>query len=718
MPQRLFDEIDNWLEGINTSAPADKLTPGSSPRGRNTTLKSIGDSSALIGKRRGALTLNSTPITGAPGLWGFQFKKKSGTKYNLLVSTTGRLDQLNTDTTTTVLNAVAFTAGSSHIPIFAVANDLCFIVNDVDQKKFDGTNVQKFGIARPAAPSTGTAAAGGMAAGTWDACITYYNANTGHESSRSDFTSQVLSGAQKMTVTWSAPVDAQVTHVRVYIRQQTAGANAYRAIAGATPAPDATTGGYLPATLTTTLDITAVQYAAFTLLAPSTTENEPPAVGLKGPCWHQSRMFLFDSGNIYYSKIKDGVPYPEAFDPINFEPVDPNDGDTIVALASFNGKLYVFKKFSIYQLDGVDPNSWTISIVTPNFGCSAMRSIVFADGVMYWWGSNQGLCALSPGTAPVSLGKALIANTIAGTNLNESAYDLVCGGVDVSQETVLMSVPEFGSSTRNTLIIPFNYRRRRFAAEWWNPFDIISLWAVEDSTGLQTLYVGGYAGQTFQWWAAGNDGVPGATTTHGPVNPTVNPLTSTGTTLTDLSATFATAGGGLVERYVYAINSDRTVIQRRRITANTGTQLTVTPAWTANPNTTYTYVVGGIDFQIDTPWMVAPTPFFKKRFEFIFIEASSADLGVILDIDFFVSMDDSAAKKTRTLMLGGIGGLYDASTSVYDSTVFAGTSVTFGKKRIGTVGKTWKARIRNVQADNDVVLYRISVQGEVLGINR
>lgn len=714
MASPLFDEIDNWANGVNTSAPADKLPPGASPRGRNTVLQQIGEDTALMGKRKGALALNSTPITGSPGLWGFQFKKQSGTKYNLLVSTTGRLDQLNSDTTTTVINATAFTSGTSHIPIFAVANDLCFIVNDVDQKKFDGTNVTKFGITRPAAPTATAVAGGAMAAGVWDVALTYFNSATGHESSRSDFSSVTLAaGNLRINVSWLAPTDTQVTHVRVYARQQTAGQNAYRAVAGATPAADATYGGYVPATLATQLDISATQYSAFTLLAPSDVENNPPASGLKAPVWHYSRMFLFDSGNLYYSKIRDNVPFPEAFDPGNYEPVNPNDGDTIVGGASFGGKLYIFKKQSIYRLVGPDPNSWQVELVTADYGCSSIKSVCFADGVMYWWAGALGMAAMAIDGAPVSLGKTYL-GSLTNTVLNETGFSIVAGAVDVQNQTVLMAVPEFGS-TRNTLIVPFSYRAKRFHAEWWNPFDVQSLWPVETSTGLLQLFMGGYSGQTFQWWAAGNDGIPGSTTTHGPA--LASTLSSTATTLTDSAAAFATTGGGLIERYVYAISQDRQTIQRRRITSNTATALTITPAWDNNPNTTYTYVVGGIDFQLDTPWMFAPTQFFKKRYEFLFLMAESIDIGTTVDVDLFVSNSLTAPKKTRTVSIGGTGGVYDAATSLYDTTKYAGAAVTFAKKRAGFVGRTWRARIRNCQADQDVLIYKVAMMGQTLGIN-
>lgn len=708
MARRTFDELTNWAEGANTSTAPDLLPPGAFPRGRNTFLKQIGEGSALVESRRGPLTLNSTPISGSPRVWGFQFRKSNGTSYNLLVSDTGRLDKLNSDTTTSAINAVAFTAGD-HPPTFAVANDLCFIVNDVEQKKTDGTTVYGFGISRPSAPTV-TATAGGTAtAGDWDIAITYYNSATGHESSRSDYTSVTTSsGTQKITVSWSAPVDPQVTHVRVYARKTSLGANAYLAVAGATPAADTTHLGYAVATLSTVLDITPTQYAALTLVAPTTTENNPPAAGLVGPCWHASRLFLHDSGNVYFSKVKNNNPFPESFDPEAVQPVDPDDGDTIVALRSYRGKLVIFKQFATYAITGTDPNSWSVDRVAPIGAASAHAIVEGPDGILYWWANGAlGLVAWDGEGPPLGLGQRLLSPTVASDALAHAQLQHACAAVDEANSTLLFSVPSFGS-TRNDLVIPFNYQLRRFPAEWWNPLDINCLWQTTTSDDTKVVYCGTYSGQVLQWWASANDGVPASSTSSGTVT------SATSTTLTDTTATFGT----LTDRYVYVLNSARSVVQRRRIVSNTGTTLTVSAAWDATPNTTFTYVIGGIAFELDTPWMNGPSAFVKKRYEFLLAEAETDDLSVTLDIDLFTSKNLTDPRKTRTLRVGGSGGLYDASTSLYDTTTFATTGVSYGKVRCGVTGHAWRARVRKVLNNQTITLLKLGMQAVSLSVKR
>jgi hypothetical protein len=927
MAQRFLEEIQNWFFGANTSTSPEMLPDGYMPRARNTHLTLIGDGVAKVTRRRGSTLVNSVAITGGPQVTGFQFKKKDGTKTNLLVSSTGRLDKLNTDGTTTVINASAFTSGASHIPNFAVANDLCFIVNDVDLKKTDGTNVYAFGITRPAAPTVADGGAGGAAGmvGTYDIALSYYNSATGHESSLSDFNSVTIVANHKINVSWSAPVDAQVTHVRVHIRKQALGPTTFRNISGATPAPDATTGGYAVATTATVLDVSDATIAAYIIVSPTISENNPPLASSQYPVWHNNRMFVFDSGNFYYSKIQNNTAFPEAFDPNNIQPVAPNDGDVIMGAFSQWGLLWIWKRFSLWKLDGSDPNSWTLSLVSTNHGAVSQRSIKAADGMLYWWDTSKGPVAFDGSSLPVSVAQQMVASSIAPSQININGLANICAAVDETNFTILWSYPEFNSS-RNTKLLPFNYRAKRFAAEFWNPFDIWGMWDVEDTNGTKNLYFGGYSGYVYKWWSAGNDGLPvftsptysqavvadtpnnywrfseasgdavatvgtrtinfsvfpgpahvtysvnnasilegstglafdggatfgqnlssqlnlGSTFTvefwlnpaasggfrgtiltdapgngifyddtvnkidfrqgghhysttaltpgtlyhiavsvsagnatfyvngvadgtalglaafnsvtqvavdnalasglkcnlfddlaiwttvalsgaqvaahyaarTGHLNTTAGTVTSaTSSTLSDSAAQFSSSGIGFVDQYVYALNTDRTVVQRRRITATTMTQLTVTPNWDTTPNTSWTYVISAIDFQVDTPWLPGGDIFLKKRYEFFFGELASSDSGTTVDVDFFISGEENVPKKSFQLTLGNAGGVYDAATSIYDVTKFATSAFVATRKRLGFTGKNCRVRLRSCAANQDLVVNKLAVQSSPL----
>lgn len=708
----VFEELSNWAGGITTSPAADSLPLGFSPRGRNTTLINIGQGSAQIGCRKGPSTGNPTPITGSPVMLGqYQLKQIDGTKIHLLVSDGGRLDKLNADLTTTAVNATAFTAGTN-FPSFAAVNNMAIIANGVDLKKSNGVTTWAVGITRPAAPTATPAVGGAMSLGAWDVALTYFNSTTGQESSLSDFTTATTAGANlQINVSWLAPADPQVDYVRVHLRKQTLGPNAYIVISGLTPAPNATWNGFPVATLATVANVSDTVFGALKLVSPTVTGNNPPAVTLKFPVWHNSRLFLFDSGNAYYSNITDLTARPESFDPTNVEPINPSDGDIITGAVSAFGKLYIFKKFSMWVLDGYDPNSWTVNNVSYKYGCGSHRTICLAGGAVYWWANTSlGLLTLAGAdTQPLEVGKELLKETLADTNINTLSLNISIGEVDEANDLILFALPTGGGvATRNTTIIPFNYRVKRFVADEWNPMDIASFAVVEDSTSTKTLYVGGYAGQVFKWWQSTNDGVPTGTTGGGTIT-----AGSTSTTLVASAAAFSTVGGKLVERYVYHIPVMGEV-QRRRITGNTGTVLTVTPAWDTALLVNDTFVVGGIDWQLDTPWMHSAAPFIKKRFEFLYVEASTVYNGVTVYADVYTKANLTQVIKTLVYSLANTSAVYDAAT--YDSSRYGVLSTLNKRKKVGVTGKSYRIRLRQLQSDKQLSgLLKVAMQASLLG---
>jgi hypothetical protein len=100
---------------------------------------------------------------------------------------------------------------------------------------------------------------------------------------------------------------------------------------------------------------------------------------------------------------------------------------------------------------------------------------------------------------------------------------------------------------------------------------------------------------------------------------------STNSTVSDSGAAFNTTGNALAGVYVKVISATGTV-QTRLITSNTGTQLTVSPNWTNNPDTTYTYIIGGVESIWRSVWhFIEPTPALNcKGIELLFLPASTA----------------------------------------------------------------------------------------------
>jgi hypothetical protein len=196
---------------------------------------------------------------------------------------------------------------------------------------------------------------------------------------------------------------------------------------------------------------------------------------------------------------------------------------------------------------------------------------------------------------------------------------------------------------------------------------------------------------------------------------------STNTTLTGTKSDGTSPAwtvDALKELYVYAISDDGTTIQRRRITANTANVLTVDVAWSTNPNSTYTFVIGGIDFQWDTAWNTAETPFYKKRLEFLFAQFTSEDSEVVATVELFLDYDAVGPQRTFNIDVSGDAAVYDASSSLYDSSRFALSIQTDARKRVGKTAKAWRVRVRNIQPDKDLVLMKLAMQSVLLTTKR
>jgi hypothetical protein len=702
MGRAFYDKVEDWAAGVITSLEADSLPPTASPRAHNSALSSAGADRASVMKRKGLRTINTTPVSSSPAILGQkEFKLESGggvTLYHLLVSNNGRLDKVNNDNTVSAADAVTpapFTSGDKY-PDFAVANQLCFIANGTDQKKFDGTTVYKWGIARPGAAPTLTQVVGGgaMPAATYQALITYYNSATDTESSASDTSSSVtINLNDRLTVTWSASADAQVTHVNVYLRRTDTQPYFYRATQVAIGAT------------TTTLNVNP---ANLTVRAPSTTENDPPPATTKYCAYHYERMFISDGENIGYSPLGK----PENFNPLDLVPL--NGPYRVTTLFSYFGALIVGTENALFALVGDDPNTWTLEQLDPAVGISSHRSVTIADGVARWW-SRQGPTMMRGIQPPQLFGLPMIRTTLGSDNLNYAEFDHVVSAVDLTQERILFGLPGTGL-TRNTIILPFHYRLNVWESDRWESIDAASLATVEDSQGTPWVYLGSYSGQVFRWWDATNDGVAAGTTMEGFVTSSGN------NTLTVSGAGWTT--NALVDRYVLVLDPAGTSEQRRRITANTATELTLATNWDTNPSSSWEFVIGAIDFQFDTKWVDGEVPFERKRYQFLYLLAGSTSTTALIDVQLFLDYEEDSARHFEDVDVGSGGVVWGDGTDpdeaaeegegVWNTSRWSSAAARMVRKRVAKKGRLWRVRVRNYEPDEEIVLHKIAMRGESL----
>lgn len=677
MPQ-FRDLLSNWRSGVVTAGDPGRLPAEASPRGLNAWLTDVGPTGASPSTRRGLSVVNTTAISTIYIKGMADYRKVAAgafTRYHLVVGEDGRFGTIASDpgaSGTYTNNASTIFTGATRVD-FAFAANLAFIVNAAAARKFNGTDLQNFGIARPSTNASVAAGAAGTPTGTYEVRFTFYNGNTGHESSASDSSSQVTLNAQQLSVSSiDTSADTQVTARRVYVRNVDTMANFYLA-------------GTISDNTTTTFTWNAAD-TTLTTKAPDTAENDPPPSGITTLAWHRSRMFAADDNTLYYSKA--GL--PEAFDPDAFERVNPQDGQRITGLRSYGDVLLIFKSRSLYALFGVDPASWQVRLVSADIGCTSHQSIVAVDTTLYWWSEQGPVRWDGIGAKPLLIGQALLSeDTIGPAALAYGEFNDVVAGVMPVQQLVVFAVAEFGK-TRNTICLPWSYRLNCWVSSKWDPLGGISALAtVIDDTGRPWLYAGSYQGQVFRWWDTDVDGVASGTVTGTFVagSGSISSITGTG---------FMTTGSGLVERMVSVVDSSGNLTGRRYITANTATSLTLDSSLTVTNGATYTYHIGGPNFEWDTRWEDSGAPFTQKRFEFAYVQL------------------DASSGKTANIHL-----FHNARTSsprVHDVSLTAsGVEDTITRRlHFGRVGHNWLVRTICRAASSPITLQGVGVRGLTL----
>jgi hypothetical protein len=684
--------LDSWHEGVLNAAEVawppgslnqigvDTIGANASPHAWNTVLATIAGK-AVPRKRDGCNTMNRTPLSGSPkihAMYPYRYRDDDSgvvTQYHLLVGDDGSLSWMNESGTVVVINATAFTPGTAP-PAFATLNNLCFIANGDGPIKLDGATEQVFGIVRPEVGSArGDAQTAGSLLGEYEFRFTYYNEDTGHESSASDSTPIVVVNNSTITVS-AIPVstDAQVTHVRIYIRNTETQTEFYRI--------ETVANG------TTTVEVDGVD-ANLVDIAPDTSENDPPPDSIRYLAAHKSRLFAADEGKLYWSEVDD----PESFDPDAYDFVNRNDGQKITGIASLpGGWLLILKEDSYYILEGDTPGIWRISRVGPAVGCVSHRSIVIGADGTYWW-SGQGPVRLSFGdlTSPRLIGSERISAVISQRSMNYAKRDEISAAFDIDNQRILFAIPEQRSLV-NTKMLAWSSELGAWESDRWDPMDVGSLTTVNDASSQPFVMIGGLKGQVFKLGAGSSDGIAS-----GDFTGTFVASATSQTTITDVTAAFDTTGGGLIERKLTILDSTDLPLAgsgiRPKVVSNTGTVLTLNKAISGlTVGATYTYIVGGQDFEFDTSWRDAAAPFDKKRLEFFYLNALL--YGHDLFVDLHLNQRSNTLALSRFATVEGDGALWN-EFDWNDGTLWNSADMTYARLRGGVTGVTFAFRMRN-----------------------
>jgi len=282
--------------------------------------------------------------------------------------------------------ALLHTCTTSNTPFeFVTSNQTCYFGKDDvanEMWKYDGTTLNKWGIAAPSSAPTV-----GLAAGSVDGTVgyfyvaTYGNSSTGHQSSPSDLSA--CTGAftgKEIQVGVTASSDSQVDEIHVY--RTTDG--------GST---DPTEMQELPnspfSNANATINDTATDVDLLDTFAPALNQNDPPPA-MKPLCVSQNRIWGIAGNKLYYSgfeEIGNGVPeecFPSGLDG-NFRPYP----SPLYGLAATSTGVAIFTARKIFGVDGDSLDTFRWSTILDKRGAFYQTNVTSAGGSVIWFDTSK-----------------------------------------------------------------------------------------------------------------------------------------------------------------------------------------------------------------------------------------------------------------------------------------------------------------------------------------
>lgn len=189
---------------------------------------------------------------------------------------------------------------------------------------------------------------------------------------------------------------------------------------------------------------------------------------------------------VRWSNIQDTNNFPAN----NFIDVEPNDGDKIVSVISFNDSVYIFKKRSIYRmvitgLDGAD--AFIIRPVVRNIGAWAKNSVKVIPNVGIVFLAQNTVYVLSDsGLTPIG---DSIQRTLDG--VTRSMWANAVGAVYPKRYQYWLAVST-SSDSQNHEALVYDYVQRGWTVYSGTAINMLA--QAEDSTGQNILTSGDYVG--------------------------------------------------------------------------------------------------------------------------------------------------------------------------------------------------------------------------------
>lgn len=202
-----------------------------------------------------------------------------------------------------------------------------------------------------------------------------------------------------------------------------------------------------------------------------------------------------ESSVAYPSRVRwSDINTPDSFPALNYIDVEPNDGDKIVSIVTFEDSVYVFKKRSIHRmlitgLDGAD--AFIIRPVSRNIGAWAKNSVKVIP--------NLGIAFLAQNTLYILSDSGLtpIGEPIQTTldSVTRSMWSNAVAEVYPKQFEYWLAVSTT-SDSKNRLVLVYDYTQQSWTT--YTGLDVNMLAQAETSSGDNVLFTGDYTGNQYK----------------------------------------------------------------------------------------------------------------------------------------------------------------------------------------------------------------------------
>lgn len=424
-----------------------------------------------------------------------------------------------------------------------------------------------------------------------------------------------------------------------------------------------------------------------------------------------NRMYYAVGDKVYFSK-----PYLSNSVPVeNFYRIA-RDGQPITCLLNIgNNALLIGKKRSIYLLPD-DPATGALpQVFNTLHGVLNHRSASIVDNSVFFIDQSARPYLLDPTELANRerrvryIGRRL-ANTFNSISKDPAATKHIkCESVIIEDRKQWMVSIPLTSTTKTDAICVLDLMAPPSPDQdepgSWNPWTILSAGTLKvwpDSNGIPRLWRGDFNGFMWRQLIGAGDGAQiNGTSTGSNIATTLND-TNQALTVNDLIGVdvliIAGKGSG----------------QRSTITANTATQLVVSPAWNTIPNNTSQYSIGGIDNQMFTNWKKITSHEDTKRLWFLlfnFSKSGNYAAKLYVQTDFDTSLSNATV---LTILISSNNSQW--GFLIWGQGVWGGLSSTSEKVELDKYFNHIRLGIVNQNAGQPIFLNGLSVSAQGKGL--